>query len=268
MALQYYNYPNMIVFYRFILSALVMLAYTQIFKVSLKLSKKQFLMVLLFGVLGYGMTDYLLTLSFTYISSGLAVVLHFSYPTIISIFAVLLFKEKISLSKVLAIIIAFAGIIMMSDISGKLYIKGIVLALCSSVTYSVFVLANRHRELSALPTTTVIFYVSLFSSLPVLVSGVIQKEALVPDNINTWIALVVGALVSTVLALNMITSAIRILGASLTSILNMLEPFVSVVAGIIFFHESMTTLMGVGMVLVLAGAFITVLPSFRAAASP
>ena len=262
-ALANYNNPNMIIFYRFILSAIAMLIYTRIFKISLKISRKQLLMVVIFGVIGYGLTDYLLTFSFLYISSGIAVVLHFSYPTIVSVLAVLIFKEKFSLRNVIAIVVAFAGIILMSDISGKLYVKGVVLALCSGVAYSMFVLANRHKELSSIPTAAVVFYVSMLGCIPALIIGVVQAEELVPVNITVWAALVIGAIISTVLALLMITSAIRLLGASRTSIINMLEPLISVLGGIIVFNEVMSPLMGVGMVLILAGAFITIISSSK-----
>ena len=250
-----------VVIYRLLLACLFAGAFMKVRRIPMRVEGRQLISLLIFGVTGSGLTMLLLTQSYQFIPSGLATMFHFSYPLFVMIAMVGLFKEKLTFFKVFSALSAFGGIVLMADFSGGLSVKGVMLALASGITYAAFVVASRKSSFAMVPAITVIFYVTLFSSvlfgLPAIISGTFS----LPPNLYAWGGLIAISLFCTVGALCLLTIGIRVLGASKASVLNMMEPVTSVICGILFFHEALNFKSGLGCVFILFSTVLTLLES-------
>ena len=246
-----------VVFWRFALSAVFALLFVLKSKFHY-LTRAQLLHLLIFGILGFGMTINLLTTSYQYLPTGVATIFHFAYPLFIILAMAGLYREKITWPKAVACLLALAGIALLADFSGGLSLPGVLLALGSAVTYAAFVIASRKSSFAVLPPVQVILFVSGFSAVVFGVKGAVAGELALPPTAKAWGCLAVISLVCTVFALASLTQGIRLLGASTASVLNMLEPITSVVCGVLVFSEplGLRTLSGCALVLLATGFVI------------
>lgn len=132
-----------VVFYRFLLTSIFTGLFLTLTKNWQTVTLPQIVQLIIFGIFGFGITAQLLTLSYVYIPVGMATVLHFAYPLIVVIIMIIIFKEKPTFLKIAACILAFTGIGFMVDFKGQISMTGILYALLSAVTYSMFVVSNK-----------------------------------------------------------------------------------------------------------------------------
>ena len=108
---------NSVVFYRFLFSSILLGIILCIRKTNFKISGKQALIIFGLAFL-YAATSLLLTKSYLYIPSGLATTLHFLYPVLVTLLMVTFFKDKVSVSIIIATIMAIGGVYLLSGSEG------------------------------------------------------------------------------------------------------------------------------------------------------
>ena len=99
-----------VVFFRFLFSAVFALLFLIRRSNRRYVTHQQLRHLLIFGILGFGMTINLLTFSYQYIPTGLATMFHFAYPLVILAVMAVLYHEKITRYKVAAVAVALAGV--------------------------------------------------------------------------------------------------------------------------------------------------------------
>lgn len=238
-----------VVFYRLLFSAVVSFLVLKVTKADMYVTKQQFIQLTVFGILGFGATMALLTVAYSLIPTGLATMLHFTYPLFITIVMSVVFKEKISRLKAVSCLCAMSGLVLMADFS-RLSAVGVVLAVCSGVTYACYVIANRKSSFANLPGMVIVFYVSSAAAVFFGLKAAVTKELMLPKNTKCLLLLLAIAVFCTIVTLYLLNYGIKTLGASNASVLNMLEPVVSLLAGIVVYKESVTVLGIMGAVLV------------------
>ena len=238
-----------IVFYRLFFSAVVSFIILKATGADISVSREQFAHLSIFGIIGFGATMALLTVAYSLIPTGLATMLHFTYPLFVTIVMAVAFREKLSIFKVLSCLCALGGLALMADFS-RLSVAGILLAVGSGITYSCYVIANRKSSFSNLPGMVIVFYVSSVAAVFFGIKAIITKEFMLPKNALCLGLLLIIAIFCTITTLYLLTYGIKTLGASNASVLNMLEPVISLVAGIIIYKESVSLLGIIGAVLV------------------
>ena len=108
---------------------------------------RQIGVMIVVGILGFGMTATLVTAAYNYIPVGLATMFQFSYPLFVLIIMVILTKEKIGALRAVAVAFLAVGLVLMMDFSGGANYTGIALALLSGVTYAFFMWFPTKRKL-------------------------------------------------------------------------------------------------------------------------
>ena len=127
---------------------------------------------------------------------------------------------------------------------------GILFALASSVTYGVFVIANDKSAFAKLDPFVLFFYLSGVSAAVFGTFALFTNSlSLVPSPVPYLMALCqqgcnMGAVV-------LFAFGVRVTGASTGAVINMLEPAVSLLSGILIFHDLLTpsALAGCGLIL-------------------
>jgi len=161
-----------LVFLRSFFSVFMLLAYLINKKVNLKVNREQIKTLIILGILGYTMTTLTLFSSYKYISVGLATTLHFIYPVVVTLISIVLFKEKIYFSKIIALILASIGIYFLIGKNGVgTSIKGIILALASGIFYSYYLLSVAYSKIKSLNSYVLTFYLSFIALIFQLMLG-------------------------------------------------------------------------------------------------
>ncbi len=244
-----------VVFYRLFFSAVLSLLILLATKEDMAVTGEQFTQLAVFGVLGFGATTALLAIAYDHIPTGLATMLHFTYPLFVTVVMTVIFKEKLSKFKVLSCLFAIAGLAFMADFS-SLALTGLIAAVASGITYAGYVIANKKSSFASLPGMVIIFYVNSVAAVIFGIKAVFTKEFMLPANFKQLGLLLVIALFCTIISMYLLNYGIKTLGASTAAVLNMLEPVVSLFAGIIIYKEAVGIKGLIGAALVVIGGII------------
>lgn len=228
-------------------------------KKSLKITKKQLLILILIGVFGYTLVTQTLFYSYNYISIGIATAINFVYPLFVCILAFIFNKEKFTKRKTIALLISIIGVSMLSltnlEVKG---IEGILLALTSGLIYGAVVFAMGRDEIKSLNGLVVTFYCCLFAGLTALILGLFNHNIIFKLNFNLEISYLGIAIISTVLSLVFLQFAIKEIGPSKSAILGTFEPIVGVLASCIFFGEKLSLIIVIAVIIIIAASLLSI----------
>lgn len=225
-----------------------------------RITKRQIFSLLLFGICGFGLTAFLLTLSYTVLPAGLASMFHFSYPALVAVCMAVLYREKISGAKWGAILLSLFGLVLMSysSLQNGISLPGMALALLSGVTYAIYIIAVKRSSLSTLHPLVLTKYVTLLNAVTFFLQATFTHEMQFIPNVKALFSILTVALLCTVIPLALLAYGIRSIGSTNASVLNMLEPLVSLFLGVVIFREHMSTVSWIGCALVLCSVlFLT-----------
>ena len=230
-----------IVVWRFCFSTVFCLAIMLIKKIPFQATPRQIGVMIVVGILGFGMTATLVTAAYNYIPVGLATMFQFSYPLFVLIIMVILTKEKIGALRAVAVAFLAVGLVLMMDFSGGANYTGIALALLSGVTYAFYVVSNQRSCFRMLDGFTTMFYAMVASSIFFTLQSLVSGQLMAPPTPKSC----------TVFSLRLLLYGISVLGASNASILNILEPLTSLISGALIYGDqlSIPTMIGCGLVI-------------------
>ncbi len=243
---------NSVVFYRFFISAIAMTVVMQIRKTPLRITKQEFFTLLGLSLF-YAATSFMLTLSYTFIPSGIATTIHFLYPVFVTLIMIVFYKEKGSFITLFAIALAMIGVALLSisGTNGSINITGLVLALITVVTYGTYLVHVQKSMVRTMDSLKITLYLMIICSVIFFFHALMQDGTIAPiTDIKTGICLFLLALLPTVVSNMTLVQAVKNIGPTITSILGCLEPLTAVTIGIIVFNEgcNITQCIGIGIV--------------------
>ena len=244
-------------FYIQVMICLASLVIARIKRYSVCVTRPQLVHLLLLGAVGMGITTFLVNTAVMLIPVGLATVLHFLYPTIVAVAMVVIFGQRMSRYKLMAIACSICGMLLITNLKGGGEIQwgGILLALTSSLTYSFYMISNEKGEINSLPLIVKLIYSSMGSGVLFGVISAGGGSVSAPAGIPAFLMLLVCGLGS-LGAYYLITAGIQRIGASVASFVNMLEPVTSVVVSAVAYQERPSLIMLLGMILILTSVFL------------
>ena len=235
---------------------------------SLKVTGRQALEMAAFGGGGFTATMLLISYAYLCIPAGVTIVLNFTYPILVALISAVFFKEKLKPLGIFALLIAIAGIalISLSGSSAAIGPKpalGIPLALASGLAYAVYFLAGRHASYSKLDTSVANFYITGSAALLCFTVALIAGRFRLPPNRFIWVVLLSSGVLGYMIGLRLLLTGIRLLGSTPASAINTLEPVFASLTSMLVFGELMSRMKVLGAVLVLVGALISILAMRR-----
>ncbi|WP_028329218.1 DMT family transporter [Brachyspira alvinipulli] len=260
-----YNYSSLsIVFYRYLITAFFLFFIILITKRSFKITKRQFIELLIFSIIGLGLTFFFLSQALLYISAGLTNMIHFGYPVVVLLIMIFMYKEKINILKVLSMIFAIAGIVLLTQIVEVGSFLGVIYALITTITYGVYIVANKKCSFSNLDTLVSLFYMSLMVSVIFFIAGIFTNSLQPLNNLYVFYNFALISIICTIFSLGLLLYGVKKLGSSLASILNMFEPTTTVIASIFIYNEPLTINIAIGSVLIILSTIVMVIGSKKA----
>ena len=182
-------------------------------------------------------------------SLSVAVVLLYTSPIFIMLFSALLFQEKLTGRKLLALALTMGGCILVTGLAGageSLSIPGLLFGLASGLTYGLYSIFGRYA-LKKYASPTVTFYTFLFAALGALpLSGLYQVPELVfrPDTLLNTLGI---GIFCCILPYLLYTRGLASLETGKAAVLATLEPVVATLLGVLVYHESITLMKLLGM---------------------
>lgn len=195
-----------------------------------------------------------------FMSLSTAAILLYTAPCFVIILSSVIFKEKVSGRKILAMLIAFLGCSLCSGIAGigeSISSMGILFGLGSGLgyaLYSIFVKLALDRGYSS---STINFYSSLLAAIGSgVIGGFRQPLLLMSADWGTLLFCIVSALLTTYLPYLIYAYGLTGIEPGRASIMASIEPVMATIVGITAFGEALTLWSAAGMALVLAAIVI------------
>lgn len=247
---------------RYLIAVFILGVWLVFRKESLKVNKAQMWRLCILGFL-FAMSSMLLFLSYNYIPAGLATTIVFLYPVIVALIMVLL-KVYPTWQVWLSILMTFVGVVILSRPSGNmtLNITGLSLAAGSAIAYALYlIVVNRSRRLRTVTSLVLTFYALLIGSVVFLIHSAISGGEFTAglDGWFCWMNLICLAVFPTLVSLLTLAMATRIIGPTRTSVLGVFEPVTAIAVGTIFFGESLTLNIIIGVLITLAAVTFMVM---------
>ena len=187
----------------------------------------------------------------TYTSLSVAAILLYTAPICVMLMSVFLFKESMTAQKALALIMAFAGCILVSGIGADASVSwiGVLLGLGSGFFYALYSIFSRYAINRGYSAWTITFYTFLYCSTGCAFLCDWDMIYSVDSSILLWI-LGLG-FVTAFLPYVLYSYALENMESSKASILASVEPVVGTLCGVFIFHEPISALSILGIMLVL-----------------
>ncbi len=246
-----------IVLYRTFLGSLLLLALYLIGgnRFTFRKQKRDLICILASGI-AMGASWMFLYEAYQQIGVSMSSLLYYCAPAIVMMLSPLLFKERLTLPKIVGILTVLAGILLVNGRpSERMNIYGISLGLLSAVMFAAMVITNKKAtkiiglENALLQLAAAFLTVTIF----VLCKNGFWFPAVQTNDI-AWI-LVLG-LLNTGLGCYLYFSSICNLPIQSVAVLGYIEPLAAVIFSVVILEEVLRPLQILGAVLIIGGAII------------
>ncbi|PZD70730.1 hypothetical protein C1752_09747 [Acaryochloris thomasi RCC1774] len=221
-----------------------------------RVSKRDAFSAISLGMLGYAGQAAFLFSALKYTSAGIATLLLYSYPAIVTLLAWLIEGERPTLNRSIALASALVGCLLIADLTGPdRSLTGILLGLASGLWYSFYLLLSA-RLVNTLNPIVSSAYISLGAAVSFVGAATAQSTFILPSNLTAVMITMALVIVSTIVPVLSLLAGIQILGISQASILSTVEPLITVLLGMVLLKEKFSTIQAVGGFLILNSVII------------
>ena len=209
-----------------------------------------FISAALIGMLG---VNIFFNESVSFLSLSLAAVLLSLSPIFVLLLSYFLYKEKITLKKLISIILAFVGCILVSNILKseiKISLWGVISGLLAAFSYALYSILSKKAMLKGYHSLTITLYAFIFIAIITapLADWNLIVDLIKKDN-NIFIFIILHSLLVLILPYVFYTVSLNYMDTGKASILASCEPIAASVFGIIFFNEIPNIFSVVGIIL-------------------
>lgn len=251
-----------VLFYRYLFAVPLMGLMAAVRGRSLALGSRREIPPLLFVGVLLAASSLLLFESYNYMDAGIASTLLFVYPLMVAVIMAVFFRERLTASTMLCIVMALGGIAMLfkgSD-GATLSVAGTVMVMGSSLSYAGYIVAVNRPGLREVPTVKLIFYLLSLGTVFFAVKIALTPGGSFagPSRWYMWGCVLALSVLPTVVSFICTTAAVQYIGPTPTAILGALEPVTAVVIGVCVFHESLTARDWTGLALIILAVSLVV----------
>ncbi|MFN2114027.1 MAG: DMT family transporter [Anaerolineales bacterium] len=251
--------PVGLAFWRDLTTSLLLLAGILVFKPSLLVIKNKDLPWLIgMGSISIGVFHIFWNKAVVMLGASLATVVQCNAPIFVTIMAWFLFGERITIRKVIAVVLAAVGTVLVSGISGvnqwKIVPLGLLIALGSAITYGSLSLFGKKLR-GDYSAWTILFYCFVFASLTLFIVQLGRPDPW-PVGSNILPLFTGFILFSTIVGFALYTTSLDYLPASVASITATSEILFASILAYIVLQERMDLWQILGAVLIIIGVIL------------
>ncbi len=233
--------------------------------------KRDLVVIMLAGLLGFVISQTLTAWALDFTTPVYYSLVAAMTPVAVMILAAIFLKENITAVKIVGVLLAIAGALLMLFISwqsgtGKNDLLGIFLTVLSMLTWAVYLIVTRKlsAKYSSVTQMKYVFLVSAIVTLPIALFTEPQQRLY--SSAWEWSGVIEMAFIvlfATVLGYFLIPYAMKFLRATTVSIYTNIQPVVASLVAIAIGQDVMSWDKPVAAVLVLLGAYIVTMPDKR-----
>lgn len=190
---------------------------------------------------------------------------YYMAPVILIVVSSFLLKEKLTVIKIISVLSAIAGEVLISGVlSGTVKsAKGIALGLVAAVLYASVVLMNKFvKDISPVETT----FIQLVTAAVIMIPYILFTENIqefVFDKKSIFVTIIVGVFHTGIVYMVYFASMVKI-PAQTTAVFSYIDPVTAIILSAVVLHEEFTAIQLVGTVLILgATLFNELAPALR-----
>jgi drug/metabolite transporter (DMT)-like permease len=174
--------------------------------------------------------------------------------------SVAFFHEKLNGKKLTALVLAFAGCVLVSGISGEgVTLTGLLVGLGSGIGYGLYSILGTValRKYSPYTVTFYTFAIAAVGSWIICRPADVYNKFMAATDIGFLLFFcILTALITAVIPFMAYTLGLKSVEASKAGIIATVEPMVATLIGILLFSEPLTIMSGLGILLILSAVVI------------
>jgi len=215
-------------------------------------SPRMLLLFLVFGIVRIG-SDFALFSAMETVTLSVASVLQMTAPFYVMAISFLCFGERITKMKAAALLVAFFGCVLVTDVlfADVSDLTGVALGAISGACYGGFVAGTKYCDMKGASPVSFVFYTAAFAM--VLLFPITDAPHVIEVTFSGWepflYVLGVGLMI-TLVPYSLQAWALKYLDAGIASVLGVTEAVFAAIVGYFVFSESMSALNIAGMALV------------------
>jgi len=248
------NYLSTIMFRAAFVSLLlfaVMLLINQGLKVPKSSWKLLGLLILIFNTSGTCLYK-----AIEILPASLAILFFYSFPAFTCLFDYLIKGEKLSKSRLLALVLSFCGLILLNFSSvGKLPLLGVIFAFSAALANSLFMVLSP-LLLQEVHELAVTFWLFTSGAVLYFITGGFTGSLAYDLSLQGWLYLILLAVISTAAAHVALIYGLGVVGSTTAAIVQTLEPVVTAVLAFLVFNERLHGWQILGAILIVTAVLI------------
>lgn len=234
---------------RMALSAVLFTLFVLFYKPKLfKIRLKDLWCFLGSGIISVGFFTYCYFTSIELSSLSVAAVLLYTAPAFVMLFSLIFFREKLTVPKVISLVLAVLGCAMTTGVIGgalNVTLAGFLFGLGSGICYALYSIFSRFALNRGYEPFTVTLYTFLLAAIAsLLVTDVRPVWTAVTADVSSILYAILFAVVSCVLPYVFYTLGLKYIASSTASIIATVEPVVATIIGAVIFSEPLAVPFG------------------------
>lgn len=238
-----------LLFLRFLIGAAFLLLLMVVKRIPFP-PKRELLSYLLLGAVGYFGQSFCYFTALQYTTSSVVALLLYTYPAMVMIGSVLVFKEQVTPLKTVSLLLALGGAFLIVGAEFESGGMGILLSVLCAVFYSVYILISSRIVKPGRGLQSAAFIMAGVA----LVYGVLAATEgfMLPSRASGYAGAVLLGIVSTALAFWFFFAGMEKIGPSTAALVSTTEPVVVVICSVLVLSEPITLKLAIGGCLVLS----------------
>ncbi|TKI48159.1 DMT family transporter [Lysinibacillus sphaericus] len=226
-----------LLFLRFGLSSIIFFLFFLVKGTNIRIGKHEVKNLFILGGILFTLLSIFHFESLKYISSSMAVLLLYCFPLLVCIISYFLYKEKLSIGSILALVATFISMIYLLGVSlDKMNVYGIVLSLLAALIFAIYMIVGKRVTINNSPVI-ISAYTALFATFGVFIIGVVKQDISLNFNNQAWIHIVSIVIFSTIFAEITFFKSLELLSSSNVSMISMVEPVFTTLFALVFLNE-------------------------------
>lgn len=232
-------------------------------KDNVRLSRKQWFLIILIGLCGYYLSSLFDFIGLQYISAGLERLILFLYPSFVVLINAAVFREKISRAQKIALFLTYAGIVLAYigeiriDTGNPGFYRGSLLIFICAITYAIYIVGSG-RLIPVAGPGKFTAYAMLASTAGVFIHFIAAgRYGIIGHSTEfIWYGLFLG-IIATVVPTFMIAAGMKRIGANNVAIVSAIGPVSTILQAHFILHEPVFAAQIAGTLLVISGVILT-----------
>ena len=258
----YTTYPPItLAVVRFIVATLILGALTLLPQNRVRLQKKDIFTVAICGLTGIMLYAVLQNIAMQWTSASSATLIIASYPIITLLMESLIYKKKLSAIKIVAILIAIVGVVILSYVKSESRVEGellgIILLIIAGVAWAVYNFMMK-KVVNHYPPITLLFYTTLFGTIFLLPLALLERAQWQQPTLLSFSMMMFLGVFCSVIAYLLYNRGLKTMAPStITSMLNLM-PIIGVFFSWVLLGEQVTLRKIIGGAVVIFGVMLSV----------